>query len=262
MNTSPEHSGKGLTMERFSDKVVLVTGATGGIGSEICRRLAAEGAVVVVADLPGTDLNAAASHLPAGPHLTVELNVSVEDHWTAALERVTDAHGRLDALINNAAIGSIKTVEDETPEHWQRVIDVVQTGVWLGMKHAGMMIERTGGGAIVNVCSILGSVGGFGNSFAYHAAKGAVRTMTKNAAIHWATRGVRVNSLHPGFIETPQLLERYEGSERHRGMLENTPMGRLGTPAEIAGCVAFLASADAGFMTGTEVYADGGWTAR
>ncbi|UVE95882.1 SDR family NAD(P)-dependent oxidoreductase [Dietzia sp. B32] len=249
-------------MERFSDRVVLVTGATGGIGSEICRRLAAEGAVVVVADLPGTDLDAAVSALPAGPHLAVELDVSVEAHWTAAVERVTEAHGRLDGLVNNAAIGSIKSVEDETPEHWQRVIDVDQTGVWLGMKHAGTMIERTGGGSIVNVCSILGSVGGFGNSFAYHAAKGAVRTMTKNAAIHWATRGVRVNSLHPGFIETPQLLERYEGSERHRGMLAGTPMGRLGTPAEIAGCVAFLASDDAGFMTGTEVYADGGWTAR
>ena len=249
-------------MDRFTDRVVLVTGATGGIGTEICRRLAAEGAAVVVADLPGTPLEDVAGSLPPGPHLTAELDVSLAADWTDAVERVTAAHGRLDALVNNAAIGSIKTVEDETPEHWQRVIDVDQTGVWLGMKHAGTLIERSGGGAIVNVCSILGSVGGFGNSFAYHAAKGAVRTMTKNAAIHWATSRVRVNSLHPGFVETPQLLERYEGSERHRGMLANTPMGRLGTPGEIAGCVAFLASDDAGFMTGTEVYADGGWTAR
>lgn len=249
-------------MKRFQDRIVLVTGATGGIGTEICRRLASEGAAVVVADLAGTPVEAVASSLAPGPHLTLELDVAQEVHWTAAVERITDTHGRLDALINNAAIGSIKTVEDETPEHWQRVIDVDQTGVWLGMKHAGGLIERTGGGAIVNVCSILGSVGGFGNSFAYHAAKGAVRTMTKNAAIHWATNGVRVNSLHPGFIETPQLLERFEGSERHRGMLANTPMGRLGTPAEIAGSVAFLASDDAGFITGAEIYADGGWTAR
>ncbi|MBB1024972.1 MULTISPECIES: SDR family NAD(P)-dependent oxidoreductase [unclassified Dietzia] len=249
-------------MERFEDHVVLVTGATGGIGTEICGRLAAEGAVVVAADLPGTPLDEVASSLPVGPHLRVELDVASEEQWSAAVNRVMEAHGRLDVLVNNAGIGSLKTVEDESPEHWQRVIDVDQTGVWLGMKHAGAAIERTGGGAIVNVCSILGSVGGFGNSFAYHAAKGAVRTMSKNAAMHWATRGVRVNSLHPGFIETPQLLERFEGSERHRGMLAGTPMGRLGTPAEIAGCVAFLASDDAGFMTGAELYADGGWTAR
>ena len=249
-------------MERFTDRIVLITGATGGIGWEICKRLAGEGAVVVAADLAGSPVTDLVTSLPTRPHLALELDVSSEDDWAAAVQRTLDAHGRIDALVNNAAIGSIKTVEDETPEHWQRVIDVDQTGVWLGMKHAGGAIERTGGGAIVNVCSILGSVGGFGNSFAYHAAKGAVRTMTKNAALHWATKGVRVNSLHPGFIETPQLLERFEGSERHRGMLANTPMGRLGTPAEIAGSVAFLASDDAGFMTGAEVYADGGWTAR
>lgn len=249
-------------MERFKNRVVLVTGATGGIGAEICGRLAAEGATVVVADLPGTPIDSAVAALPSAPHLAVNLDVSVEADWTASVTRIMEAHGRLDVLVNNAGIGSLKTLEDETPEHWQRVIDVDQTGVWMGMKHAGAAIERTGGGSVVNVCSVLGSVGGFGNSFAYHAAKGAVRTMTKNAAMHWATKGVRVNSLHPGFIETPQLLERYEGSERHRGMLDNTPMGRLGTPAEIAGCVAFLASDDAGFMTGAELYADGGWTAR
>lgn len=249
-------------MKRYTDKVVLITGATGGIGTEICQRIAAEGGVVVAADLPGTALEDVVAELPSGPHLALELDVSDDAGWTAAVARILDAHGRLDVLVNNAAIGSLRTVQDEDPAHWQRVIDVDQTGVWLGMKHAGTAIENTGGGAIVNVCSILGSIGGFGNSFAYHAAKGAVRTMTKNAAIHWATKGIRVNSLHPGFIETPQLLERFEGSERHQGMLANTPMGRLGTPAEIAGSVAFLGSADAGFMTGTEVYADGGWTAR
>ena len=249
-------------MERYTGQIAVVTGATGGIGTEICRRLATEGAIVVAADLPGASVVDLVDSLPAGPHLALGLGVAVESDWIAAGERTLEAHGRIDVLVNNAAIGSIRTVEDESPEHWQQVIAVNQTGVWLGMKHAGGAIERTGGGAIVNVCSILGSVGGFGNSFAYHAAKGAVRTMTKNAAMHWATTGVRVNSLHPGFIETPQLLERYEGSERHQGMLANTPMGRLGTPAEIAGSVAFLASDDAGFMTGTEVYADGGWTAR
>ena len=163
--------------------------------------------------------------------------------------------------MNNAALGSLATVEDETEEHWERVVSVDQTGVWLGMKHCGPRIRRSGGGSIVNMCSILGTVGGFGNSVAYHAAKGAVRTMTKNAALHWAADGVRVNSLHPGFIATGPLLERYEGTERHEAMVAKTPMGRLGRPEEIAAVVAFLVSEDSSYMTGSEIYADGGWTA-
>ncbi|WKN48451.1 SDR family NAD(P)-dependent oxidoreductase [Nocardioides sp. Arc9.136] len=249
-------------MQRYDGRRVLVTGAGGGIGTAVCLRLAAEGARVVLADLASADLEDAAGRLPGGPHLTASLDVSVEEQWRTLAARVERELGGLDVLVNNAAIGSIATVEDEELDRWQRVVAVDQTGVWLGMKHLGPLIERSGGGSIVNVASILGSTGGFGNSIAYHAAKGAVRTMTKNAALHWATRGVRVNSLHPGFVETPQLLERYEGSERHRGMLANTPMGRLGRPEEIAGSVAFLGSDDAGFMTGAELYADGGWTAR
>lgn len=249
-------------MDRYADRRVLVTGATGGLGTEICHRLATEGAVLALADLPSPALDGTGAGLPGSGHLTLGLDVSDEEQWRAAVDRVEQELGGLDVLVNNAAIGSIGTVEDEEREHWDRVMSVDATGVWLGMKHAGPLIERTGGGAIVNIASILGSTGGLGNSVAYHAAKGAVRTMTKNAAIHWATRGVRVNSLHPGFIETPQLLARYAGSERHRAMLANTPMGRLGRPEEIAGAVAFLGSDDAGYLTGAELYADGGWTAR
>ena len=247
---------------RYVDRRVLVTGAGGGLGTEICARLAAEGARLVAADLPGAALEEALDSLADGSQLAVALDVSSEDDWRAAVDRIERELGGLDVLVNNAAIGSLETVEDEEREHWDRVMAVDATGVWMGMKHAGPLIERSGGGAIVNVASILGSTGGLGNSVAYHAAKGAVRTMTKNAALHWATRGVRVNSLHPGFIETPQLLERYAGTDRHRAMVANTPMGRLGRPAEIAGVVAFLGSDDAGYMTGAEVYADGGWTAR
>jgi len=253
-------------MRRYEGRRVLVTGATGGIGVHICERLAAEGATVIVTDLPAeasADLagRLAGDHL-AGDHLGVALDVADEESWTGVLARVEQELGGLDVLVNNAALGSLGSVEDETREQFDRVVAVDQTGTWLGMKHGGPLIERSGGGAIINVCSILGSTGGLGNSVAYHAAKGAVRTMTKNAALLWATRGVRVNSLHPGFIGTPQLYARFEGSERHRAMLANTPMGRLGTPEEIAGVVAFLGSDDAGYMTGAEVYADGGWTAR
>ena len=136
------------------------------------------------------------------------------------------------------------------------------TGVWLGMKHLGPLLVDSGGGSIVNVSSILGTVGGFGNSAAYHAAKGAVRTLTKNAALHWATAGVRVNSLHPGFIGTAQLLERFEGTERHEAMLTHTPVGRLGQAEEVAAAFAFLVSDDSTYVTGSELYVDGGYTAR
>lgn len=248
-------------MQRYTGKTVLVTGATGGLGAEICRRLAAEGARLIAADLDGTDLSGVLAGLPGGAHEASPLDVSSEADWIATAARTTE-HGGVDVLVNNAAIGSIATVEEEERERWDRVLAVDATGVWLGMKHLGPVIERSGGGSIVNVASILGSTGGFGNSVAYHAAKGAVRTMTKNAALHWATRGVRVNSLHPGFVETRQLLERFEGSERHAAMLANTPMGRLGRPEEVAGAVAFLGSDDAGYMTGAELYVDGGWTAR
>lgn len=250
-------------MERFANRSVLVTGSTGGLGVEICRRLADEGARLVVTDLELEPCTALLSALPKPErHLALALDVVRDDHWRAVIDEVDSWNGGLDALVNNAGIGSLATVQDETTERWDQVIAVDQTSVWLGMKHAGSLIERSGGGAIVNLSSILGTVGGFGTSFAYHAAKGAVRTMTKNAALHWATKGVRVNSLHPGFIGTDQLLERFEGSERHRAMLAGTPMGRLGTAREIAAVVAFLASDDASFVTGSEIYADGGWTAQ
>jgi 3alpha(or 20beta)-hydroxysteroid dehydrogenase len=246
---------------RLEGKVVLVTGATGGLGTSIVGRLAAEGASVVVTDLdlePCEKLVA----LQDNPqnHLALPLDIASEDGWTEAVSAVSERFSRIDALVNNGAIGSLATVVDETLDHFNRVVEISQTGTWLGMKHAGAFIERSGGGSIVNVCSILGSVGGLGNSFAYAAAKGAVRTMTKNAALHWATKGVRVNSLHPGFIGTDQLLERYEGSERHRAMVDNTPMGRLGRASEVAAAVAFLAGDDSTFVTGSELYVDGGWT--
>lgn len=252
------------TMERrLKDKVVFLSGATGGLGLATAERLAEEGAHLVLTDLDEQACQALADDLPGtGRHVVARLDVADETGWLELAAMIQREHGRLDGLVNNAGIGSLATVEEETLEHWNAVMSVDSTGVWLGMKHLGPIIASSGGGSIVNLSSILGTVGGLGNSAAYHAAKGAVRTLTKNAALHWATSGVRVNSLHPGFIGTAQLLERYEGTDRHRAMLANTPIGRLGRGEEIAAVVAFLVSDDSTFMTGSEVYADGGYTAR
>ncbi|GAA4102698.1 SDR family NAD(P)-dependent oxidoreductase [Nocardioides kongjuensis] len=249
-------------MTDLSTMTVLVTGATGGLGEAICRRLAADGAGVVVTDL---DRDACA-HLVAGlpapeRHLALAQDVSSETDWEAVVDAVRARFGRLDALVNNAGIGGMASVTDETLAGWDRIVRVDQTGVWLGMKHAGALVEE-GGGSIVNISSILGIGGGLGNSAAYAAAKGAVTNLTKNAALHWAQRGVRVNSVHPGFIGTRQLLDRFEGSPRHAAMLANTPMGRLGRAEEVAAVVAFLVSDDSSYMTGSEVRVDGGWSAR
>ena len=249
---------------RLTGRSVLVTGATGGIGQAICRRLAAEGAAVAVTDLEPQSCAELAEALKrdGGTALGLPLDVTDEESWRAVIEETVSAFGGMHALVNNAGIGEPTTVETETRESWERVVAVTQTGVWFGMQQGGPVIERSGGGSIVNVASIFGTVGGFGTHFSYHAAKGAVRLMTKNAALHWATRGVRVNSVHPGFIETPRSRALWAGTERLAAMVEGTPMARLGSTDEVAAAVVFLASEDASYITGSELYVDGGWTAR
>ena len=204
-----------------------------------------------------------ASHLRDGGYTAryEHLDVSDEANWDHVLEKTVAELGGLHVLVNDAGIGTMFDVETETREGWDRLIAINQTGVWLGMKTAAPRMRASGGGSIVNVSSIFGAVGGFGGSIAYHASKGAVRLMTKNAAIRYAKEGIRVNSVHPGFIDTP-MIEQVKDTPVEQAILANTPMGRLGTPAEIGAVIAFLASDAASYMTGSEIYVDGGWTAQ
>ncbi|MGI5219251.1 SDR family NAD(P)-dependent oxidoreductase [Nocardia sp. CA-290969] len=249
-----------MTMPRFEGKSILVTGATGAIGTEIVRRLAGEGAQVIISDVDETACERVAARVDCEP-IVHRLDVTTEQAWSEAVAEIESRCGGLYGLVNNAAVATPESVVDESVAGWNTVIGIAQTGTWLGMKHAGALIERSGGGVIVNVCSILGTVG-VPHSFAYHAAKGAIRGMTKSAAVYWASAGLRVNSLHPGYIGTPRMLERLDDPAFREVTVARTPMGRLGTPAEVADAVAFLAGPEAGFVTGAELYIDGGLTAQ
>lgn len=250
-------------MRRLEGRVALVTGASSGIGAATARRLAQEGATVMLTDVQDelgaqvaqgvVDLGSVAGYL--------HLDVSSQRDWETAIETTVETYGRLDILVNNAGMGDLATLEETTLEDWHRTLDIDQTGVFLGMKAASAALAESGHGSVVNISSIFGTSGGFGTSPAYAAAKGAVRTLTKNTALHWAQAGVRVNSIHPGFIDTP-ILDQAKGTEFEQVMLDLTPMGRLGRPEEVAAGVAYLASDDASFVTGLELYIDGGFIAR
>lgn len=244
-------------------KVAIVTGAARGIGSATVRSLAREGATVVATDVLDDEGEVLAREICAegGNVQYAHLDVTDEGQWQALADRTAHDFGRIDVLVNNAGIGSMADVESETADGWERTIAINQKGVWLGMKAVIPKIREVDGGSVVNVSSIFGAVGGFGASVAYHASKGAVRLMTKNAAIRYAQEGVRVNSLHPGFIDTP-LIAGLKGTPTETAIIDSTPMGRLGRPEEVGDVIAFLASDAASYMTGSEIYVDGGWTAR
>ena len=250
-------------MKRLQDRVAVVTGGASGIGRATAYRLADEGAKVLVTDIQDEAGQLVVKHLQELGHEAVYVHhdVSSEADWRTVVETALETYGGLDILFNNAGVGDLGTIEEVDYEGYRRTLAVTQDSVFLGMKTAAEALKASPHAAVVNNSSIFGASGGFGTSPAYHAAKGAVRLMTKNAALHWATDGIRVNSVHPGFIDTP-ILDQAKGTAFEELMLSVTPMGRLGRPEEIAATVAFLASDDASFMTGAEVYVDGGYMAR
>ncbi len=246
---------------RLSGKVALISGAARGMGESEARLFAREGAQVVLGDILEDQGRAAVENITqqGGSVTFVPLDVTREQDWQRAVETAEQTYGRLDILVNNAGIVRMAPLDETSLEAWNEVIGVNQTGVFLGMKHEVPAMRRAGGGSIVNISSIAGLIG-LPNIPAYQASKGAVRLLTKNAAVQYATDKIRVNSVHPGRIETPMTAPL--APERREMLLRLTPLGRDGTAEEVAYGVLYLASDESSYVTGTELVIDGGYTAR
>ncbi len=244
-------------MGRLEAKVALVTGAARGMGEAIARRFAAEGARVVLADVLDAPGRAAAARIGEAA-LFVRLDVTDEGEWERAVAAAEASFGRLDVLVNNAGVVRSAPLLETSLEDYRRVVEVNQTGVFLGMRVAGGTMAKAGGGSIVNVSSIDGLVA-MERVIGYVASKFAVRGMTKAAALELARHGIRVNSIHPGYIETPMLDARPGQLDRlRRFCAERVPAGRTGRAEEIASLAVFLASDESSYCTGAEFLADGG----
>ena len=246
---------------RLDGKVALVSGGASGIGAAHARIFAAEGAKLVAGDLQEDKGRAVVEAVNAdgGEAVFVHLDVTRQADWERAVGEAVSRFGKLTTLINNAGIYWPRGTEEETLEGWNTMISVNQTGVWLGMKAAVPAMREAGGGAIVNISSLYGLIGSPG-SITYHATKGAVRLMTKSAALEYVKASIRVNSIHPGQIDTPILSGLTP--EQNEQIKAATPMGRLGRPEEIAYGSLYLCSDEAAYTTGTELVIDGGWFAQ
>jgi NAD(P)-dependent dehydrogenase (short-subunit alcohol dehydrogenase family) len=246
---------------RLDGKVAIVTGAAHGMGEAEARLFAMEGAKVVVADVLGNEAEAVAADIRAsgGTAIAATIDVTREPEWVALIAKTLASYGRIDILVNNAGISGSSVGDPDGLEGWQRVIAVNQTSVFLGTKLAAEQMAKTGGGSIVNISSIMGFVGGPSGHPAYSASKGAVRIYTKSAAVRYGPLGVRVNSVHPGYM--PPMLNATNANERGE-KIAATPLRRLGEPIEVAYGVLFLASDEASFVTGTELVIDGGYIAQ
>ena len=239
-------------MSRLEGKVAIVTGAARGIGFAVAQLFADHGALVVATGLKKRDPFRGEVHFE-------KLDVSQADDWGTVVRSTVDRFGGVDVLVNNAGIIAYEPVHILDDETWRRIVDVNQTGTWLGMREVIPHMLSQGGGSIINISSIWGNVAVPG-ALAYHATKGAVRNMSKNVAITFAEQCIRCNSVHPGFIDTP--LTQGQDPSINEWVVNATPMKRAGLPIEVAyGCL-YLASDEAKFVTGSELVIDGGYLAE
>lgn len=251
-------------MGRVDEKIAIVTGAGQGIGRATAEMLADEGAHVAVTDV---DVEAGQETVKriveaGGEAAFLEHDVTLEQDWERIETEVEDTFGPPDILVNNAGIYRIEPIEETTVENWKTLMDVNVTGVFLGLKHCTPAMKEKGRGSVVNVSSVAGLVGLPGHS-CYGASKGAVRTMTKDAAIELADTGVRVNSIHPAYIDTQMADYGADAQGASKEELDAMhPIGHMGEPEDVAYAVLYLASEESKFMTGAELVLDGGYTAQ
>ncbi len=248
---------------RVEGKVALVSGGARGIGAATARLLAREGAAVVLADVLEEEGKATEAEISetGGRATFLKLDVTDEENWQRVIDVTVATYGKLDVVVNNAGISGRTAVEETEAETWDRVMAVNGKGVFLGTKLAIPELRKAGGGSIINISSIYGIVGSE-TSAAYHASKGAVRIFTKAAAIQYASEGIRVNSVHPGFVDSPMTAASHALPGVHDLRVGRTPLGRMGTPEDIAAGVLYLASDESSFVTGSELVIDGGMTAQ
>jgi len=247
---------------RLQDKVTLVTGGAHGMGEATARLFAREGAKVVIADILEREGNAVAASIAAsgGEAQFMRLDVANEQQWGEVVDQVVARYRRLDVLVNNAGIsGGVH--ERMSTEHFDRLIAVNARGTFLGIKYAVPVMQKAGGGSIVNQSSISGFVGQDFVHMGYNAAKGAVRLLTKSAAVQYGKDGIRVNSVHPGFMPPMRTSVTSADPQLREKLVAALPLGRVGRVEEVAYAILFLACDEASYITGTELVVDGGFLA-